>query len=76
MTTQTKRDSSLQKKKKKFIFLLLSSYSSYCLVVSKVFPFNIYFSSITTLQNGTFDLLFSSVSGNEAENESQIQSGL
>lgn len=35
-----------------------------------------YFSSITTLQNGTFYLILSFVSGSEAENESQIVSGL
>lgn len=52
------------------------SSSSSCLVVLKVFPFKIYFSSITTLQNGSFSLLFSFVSGNEGENESQVESGL
>lgn len=74
MTTQTKRDSSAQKKKSSFSFFFSSS-SSY-LVVLKAFPFKIGFASITTLQNGNFYLLFSFVSGNEAENESQIESEL
>lgn len=50
--------------------------SYYFLVVLKDFPFKKCFSSIKTLQNGTFYLLFSFVAGNEAENESQTESGL
>lgn len=63
-----------QRKKKEVHFP--SSSSSDCLVALKVFPFKMYFSSITILQNGPFYLGFSFVSGNEAENESQIVSGL
>lgn len=62
------------RKKKKVHFPSCSS--SDCLVALKVFHFKMYFSSITTLQNGTFYLLLSFVSGSEAENESQIVSGL